>query len=322
MSDVNSLRERMQATAEQIIVYLEASETACNTRAEARDKLDAPEPDYRWADRCIPITDDALPDQHTLIPDRHEMMFWPRWTPVAVFEDKDGPDSFGPGSIIVSAIQPCNAKEARRRGASVFSPHMGLMRFAVVTPGGARRIYSIPVCRVGGLWRVARSTDQLRWGTTFKGDPYPIEYLNPRRNDDGDDSIHARFQVQQGLLLAARYRWSVTLRIQGSIGVRLLLRSCASTKELFRLRDAPPGKQRRAALRHWVETHWRAVSNTEDQEMLTLVRGHLRGGTRFRWNGLDVEIEPAEYDIERVAELKAWREQLREAGLDRRLVAS
>lgn len=60
-------------------------------------------------------------------------------------------------------------------------------------------------------------------------------------------------------------------------------------REVFRLRDVPEGRTRRAALRHWVSEHWRTFGDERPIE----VRKHLRGKVDFTWNGLRCEIEPS-----------------------------
>jgi hypothetical protein len=42
-----------------------------------------------------------------------------------------------------------------------------------------------------------------------------------------------------------------------------------------------------------------------DQQESVRVREHLRGATRFNWNGLLCEIKPSRYDIERATARKA-----------------
>jgi hypothetical protein len=64
-------------------------------------------------------------------------------------------------------------------------------------------------------------------------------------------------------------------------------------RSVFRLRDLPEGRQRRAALRHWVTEHWRRTSRTEDE---TKVRAYLRGALEFHWNGLHGRIVLSELD--------------------------
>lgn len=72
-------------------------------------------------------------------------------------------------------------------------------------------------------------------------------------------------------------------------------------REVFRLRDIPPGRDRRAALRHWVSAHARKRHPDMDGEARTWVRRHLRGATDFTWNGLRCRVQPDEYELEQIA---------------------
>jgi hypothetical protein len=66
----------------------------------------------------------------------------------------------------------------------------------------------------------------------------------------------------------------------------------------FRLRDIPAGKTRRAALRHWVQEHWRKRRDPSKEDR-AFVREYLRGATHFGWSGLSCQIEPSKEDQRR-----------------------
>jgi hypothetical protein len=108
--------------------------------------------------------------------------------------------------------------------------------------------------------------------------------------------------------LTARYEWHVAF---GTVtdGPRLLFpTNPGAALHLFRNRDVAPGRVRRDQLKHWVEQHWR--DNMDD---LAYVCHHLRGHTRFRWNGFGCELFVSEYDLEKNAffkqQAKEWRAQ-------------
>lgn len=105
-----------------------------------------------------------------------------------------------------------------------------------------------------------------------------------------------------GARLRQRYYWSVLLGENAGPRARFLT-DIAGVREVFRLRDIPPGKQRRSALRHWVVDHWRRNRGQED--VAHLVREHLRGALEFTWNGLRCSIVPSDEDIERVERSKS-----------------
>ncbi|AKR48606.1 hypothetical protein [Acetobacter pasteurianus] len=105
-------------------------------------------------------------------------------------------------------------------------------------------------------------------------------------------------KICAGFALNKRYDWSVLLHEDNTPSVRLLtdIRGC---REIFKLRDAPPGKLRRAALIHWVTAHWRKKrqAGASDRKW---VKEFLRGKRSFTWNGLHCTIELPEYDQEQV----------------------
>jgi len=134
-----------------------------------------------------------------------------------------------------------------------------------------------------------------------------------------DPTLDAQFSdiinVGHGIRFTQDYFWSVQL---GWIGLPLIRipTDPVGAREVFRLRDIPEGKARRAALRHWVEEHWRKDRRDPSEEVK--VREHLRGKTVFTWGDLQCIITPSTYDIERAREAKIRREEERLTGEDRR----
>lgn len=125
-------------------------------------------------------------------------------------------------------------------------------------------------------------------------------------------SVHARrgstldvsgeqFDVSlaHGIELRREYLWSVMLGEQGSPRTRFVT-DPLGVREAFRLRDIPPGRERRAALRHWVREHWRRKGRESAQDR-AWVRAHLRGATEFTWSGLRCRVEPSREDVRRSA---------------------
>jgi hypothetical protein len=100
-------------------------------------------------------------------------------------------------------------------------------------------------------------------------------------------------------LLERRYSWRVEMGYPGHPFVSF---ECDPTgiRQLYADRDLG-SRRRRAALRHWVSSHWRqARSQDEDDRDRTWVREHLRGATEFAWNGLACRVVPSVFDQERV----------------------
>jgi len=123
----------------------------------------------------------------------------------------------------------------------------------------------------------------------------------PLRRPVAIDGAHAAvITFAESASLIMRYEWSVRVAVEGHASVALPVErdSCA---EIFRLRDAPAGKTRRAALLNFVTEHWkrsRSQAPTEDPQVF--VREHLRGQTKFSWDGLKCEVVPPKYDVERL----------------------
>lgn len=101
-------------------------------------------------------------------------------------------------------------------------------------------------------------------------------------------------------ILRERYDWNVAIGCGHGASFMIPVER-QSAREVFRLRDIPDGAQRRAALIHFVTKHWRRKpSQKDDSDPDVLVREHLRGETKFNWNGLRCEIVPPAYDVERL----------------------
>lgn len=94
--------------------------------------------------------------------------------------------------------------------------------------------------------------------------------------------------------------WTVDLRYESSqVGAVRMLTDPLGAREVFALREIPNGKARRSAIRHWVRGHYR--QSRVDPESRTFVTKHLRGVSRFNWNGLECTIRPALSELEQLA---------------------
>ena len=116
-------------------------------------------------------------------------------------------------------------------------------------------------------------------------------------NDNQD--IHNTIMTSLAAALTERYSWHVAFGFSED-GPRLVLptnpRGCL---ELFKNRDKALGEKRRAALKHWVNEHWRGLGNDDPEKDMTYVREHLRGQTHFIWNALECELMPSAFDLEK-----------------------
>jgi hypothetical protein len=107
--------------------------------------------------------------------------------------------------------------------------------------------------------------------------------------------------------LEARYQWHVAFGAEEG-GPRIILpTNPTSALKLFRDRERDRETDRRLALRHWVEKHYRDT----DEAGTAYVRDHLRGHTKFVWNDYDCELMVSAYDLEKNElfreEAEKWR---------------
>jgi hypothetical protein len=120
---------------------------------------------------------------------------------------------------------------------------------------------------------------------------------NAASSSRGPDQPACRMlSAAMGYRLTMRYEWQAAIGRSDGISVMFPVER-AGCSEVFRLRDIPPGKARRSALRNFVEKYARRRPGAKDQEADTAVRRHLRGEAKFEWNGLRVELVPPAYDV-------------------------
>lgn len=123
----------------------------------------------------------------------------------------------------------------------------------------------------------------LRWG----------QHISPHF----DAKIHDEVGLMLSGQFSARYQWHVNIRIGDGPAVRLPT-TAVEARRLFKARDLPPGRERRAALRHWVSEHYRRPQSDKPIG----VSSHFRGAESFDWAGLKCDISPSEYDRDRVGD--------------------
>lgn len=171
--------------------------------------------------------------------------------------------------------------------------------------GGVRYYSSF----LGKRWVTSSGTRYLWEGTGDNPRPIPRYQRAQEEFDKSGPSLCI------GVALRHRYEWAVSIGYEESPSVRVAIDPTA-VKELFKFREVPSGARRREALLRWVDEHWR--QNRTDPEIENYVRKHLRGGTRFNWEGLDVTIMIPDFDIEQDERLIRERLAMREHGSDRR----
>jgi hypothetical protein len=113
--------------------------------------------------------------------------------------------------------------------------------------------------------------------STFSVDAYDPELLGP-------------------FAWALRNLWSVHLT-RGDSPTQVLLTDAFGVLGFFQLRDKEEGRDRRAALLHWVRAHQRQLAHDPGVEVE--VRQHLRGRETFTWFGLNatVHVPPEQADL-------------------------
>ena len=108
---------------------------------------------------------------------------------------------------------------------------------------------------------------------------------------------HIDVAIAHGIELRREYMWSVMLGQPGIPRARFFT-DIPGIRAVFKFRDIPPGRERRAALRHWVREHWRQKRSASADDK-AWVRAHLRGAKDFTWNDLSCRVEPSRDDLRR-----------------------
>jgi hypothetical protein len=122
-------------------------------------------------------------------------------------------------------------------------------------------------------------------------------YGSTRRVGEEALDAHRGISIAFSGALSERYEWHAAFGFHPN-GPRILIPTSPSgCLRLFQDREKEEGQTRRAALKHWVNQHYRAHSENEDE--IIYVREHLRGNTRFIWRGVDVEVLVSAFDLEK-----------------------
>jgi hypothetical protein len=232
-------------------------------------------------------------DYHLLEPDLPQLVNWEH----GIFGN-DNPD------VLADAVFPidyatCLYKE-EEGGYHIFYRLIGpISRHEIKT-----KIRSIPVtlmCRMyrarvylNNTWWAEEAILGMvdgRWTNMEAGIVH--KYRNGLETEKMDlPELNRNAALMCAMALTSRYDWHVA--IGSETGTRLLLPSSPQGC-LALLRDREKDGTRRAALRHWVQEHYRERTEFD----LSYVRKHLRGKTKFEWHGQAGEIYVSKYDLER-----------------------
>lgn len=184
------------------------------------------------------------------------------------------------------------------------------------------RARSVPVSRLRGMRVLGGAVEMASLRIGKEGSPHRIggwflfqksggRWLLPRGSNEWLflQEEHDLIQFMIGMQMALEYEWTVRMKISGSLGF-----SFASDpkhlKRLFKMREVPEGKTRRAALRNWICQHFRRRPLEDEEDAKDVfVHEHIRGATRYDWDGLSCEIVPSRYDLDKLHGIKVGAKQ-------------
>jgi len=289
VSPVNG--EEMAELAEELLVFLEASDAAKFFRHGGYGMTDIHQFDgaltmgdigLAWAGEIAVMAEDEIRN-----PSR-----WVTWPLDATWCQRDEGRGWPKGSWAFNRLRTCDPKEARGKAAMI-APRMVIRDTCYITPDGVRHGIRRFLAFVGGRWVSGfRGGQTWRWVGSWEREDHHPEIRSPYDPDERHDPLV--INLAHSVMLIRRYYWSVCLSFGGP-SIRFLT-DPTGVREIFKLRDLPEGKLRRAALRNWVRRHNRR--SRADAAALIDVRRHLRGATKFTWNGMTCVIEPSGLDLE------------------------
>lgn len=125
--------------------------------------------------------------------------------------------------------------------------------------------------------------------------------LGPRNGRTGQDAVDLQAtriaQVALGFAFEAPTFWHVDVGYHKDGPSVAIQTDAQGVLELFRNRDVLGGGDRRDALLHWVEEHYRRKPSW-DAEVSVKVRSHLRGQTDFLWMGMHAHVRPSAEEMQ------------------------
>lgn len=196
------------------------------------------------------------------------------------------------GTMQFTRIKTIDTRRAREMRASKFARHMIERRVCILQPDNTAYYFEEPAAWIGGRWRETQTR-------LSHGDVTPEFVSVESRGILGADIHHS---VSMLISMAFRDRYERKAIITNKHGFSVMLAMDVPTaQEFFKLREVPPEKRRRAALRNWVSSHIRQI----DKNRQTVVREHLRNRVEFEWAGFQCEYRPSQFDEEANAQLDA-----------------
>lgn len=208
-----------------------------------------------------------------------------------------------PGHFPVTITRARTIPIKKLRGVKIFgSPCVEVTQIGMEgrVEHGVKRVFSYN----GKSWLKVTNT---AYGVPSKAKALTGDY-NRGHDRDVEDSGLIDFCVN--IAFSQQYQWMVEFKNRSKRrGVRIPVHPFEIAR-LFKLREKT-NQTRRKALKTWISGHWRKIDATEETDILTLVRDHLRGQLRFDWFGLQAEIIVPPKEVEFLSRLKAEREKMK-----------
>lgn len=224
-------------------------------------------------------------------------IIWPIDFSVIVDKRNVGPDDGWTDQLaFVCNVKSADPKEIRGKTSKIYK-HVVRRNAAVILRGAYVSVSSYYGWCNG------------RWVDCFP-DAKVYEYVKGKevlhlRNNHFSAECDRVIKMTQSIALRARYCWSVSFSIYGGPIIRLET-DPIGIRHLFKDREPPEGKDRKAALRNWVRDHWRKNRPCDDETEI-YVRKHMRGRTEFKWGGFDCVVEPSQFDLEKNSKLAVMK---------------
>lgn len=180
---------------------------------------------------------------------------------------------------------------AELRGrATLHAPRTALLADGCLAKDGSWFAQVTPIGLINGRW-LPLNEGMVRTVTDSRKGPRSTEVIWDKRLRE---QINHVAMMLQSTALTERYSWHVAFG--EPTGPRILLPTNPSgCLALFKTRARREGETRRAALRHWVQHHYRESNERE----IAYVCDHLRGTTEFMWRDFNCEIFVSQYDLEK-----------------------
>lgn len=206
-----------------------------------------------------------------------------------------GPDIGWPdGTLQITRVESIAPKIARKLGCKIFSRYLVRRTTCFLTPNQEADYIVNVFAWVGNKWVIA--ADRKRWQGVIGSSAV---HLTLPSEDDDDGQINTMLSMA----LRDRYDRHAIITSPNGLSIKLAMHPQVAM-DFFKLRDVPPDKQRRSALRNWVRQHVRHISEGKTTD----VRKHLRNRVQFTWRGFECEYRPSEYEEEQNEKIRRHKE--------------